>query len=332
MNQLQIDLTGSPASVPGFSVGHAQLQDAPCGLSVVLCPQGAVGGVAVAGSAAGTRQMDGLRPGHVVERVHGLLFTGGSSFGLAAAGGVQTFLEEQGAGLEAGPVRIPIVPAAVIFDLALTQGRGRPGPELGLAACRAAGADPMPRGSVGCGAGATVGKLFGLEQACRGGLGGAALRVGELRMGAMVVVNCFGDVLDERGRIMAGARRSAESLELVDTAGYFLQGGRRRAFSSVSNTTLAVVTTNARLDKAAACKVAELAHHGMVRAIRPVHTMFDGDLVCLLAQGEVDADLNGLGMMAALLVRLAIYDAVHSATALTGLPAAAELVPLEPLY
>ncbi len=318
---------GSPASVPGFAVGHAQLPELPCGVSVVLCPQGAVGGVDVRGSAAGTRQMDALHPGHVVERVHGLCLAGGSSFGLAAAQGVQAFLEEAGAGFPAGAYCIPIVPAAVIFDLGLTGGRGRPDPELGRAACRAAGPDPMARGSVGAGAGATVGKLFGLARAMKGGVGGAAARVGELRVGALAVVNAFGDIRDEGDHLIAGARAAPDSGELMDTAAWFLAGGRREGFAAAppQNTTLAVVACNAGLTKPQACKVAALAHHGLVKAIEPVHTTMDGDLVICLAAGQVAADVNGLGVMAARLVRLAILDAVRAAAGLPGLPAARDL-------
>ena len=327
MTSISLDKIGSPSSVPGFMVGHAELEDAPCGLSVVLCPRGAVGGVHVAGSAAGTRQMDGLLPGHVVEKVHGVLFTGGSSFGLAAAGGVQAWLEEKGFGIKAGPMVIPSVPAAVIFDLPLTGGKGRPGPELGLAACRSANGGEMPRGSVGCGKGATVGKLFGLERAMKGGLGGASARVGDLVVGAMVVLNCFGDVIDSKGSIIAGAR-DEKGDGFVDTEAWFLAGNQRGAFSPAENTTLGVITTNARLDKVQACKVSALAHHGLVRSISPVHTNFDGDLCVTLATGEVEADVNGLGMIAARLLQMSVYDAVSSASGLPGLPAGGELKPL----
>ena len=324
MDRFSLNKSGSPSCVPGFMVGHAELEEAPCGLSVVLCPQGAVGGVHVAGSAAGTRQMDGLLPGHVVERVHGVMFTGGSSFGLAASGGVLSWLEQKGCGIKAGPMVIPIVPAAVIFDLPITKGKGRPGPELGFAACEAANGGPMQRGAVGCGKGATVGKLFGLERAMKGGLGGASARVGDLVVGAMVVLNCFGDVIDSLGRIIAGAR-SADGKGLADTEAWFMAGNQRGAFVQAENTTLAVVTTNAKLDKVQACKVSALAHHGLVRSIRPVHTTFDGDLCVTLATHEVGVDVNGLGMIAARLLQEAVYDAAYSAAGLAGLPAAGDI-------
>lgn len=314
--------------MPGFEVGHANMADTACGCTVVLCPPDTVGGVEVGGFAAGTRQLDGLGPLHMVGQVHAVLLTGGSSYGLGCADGVQAFLEEKGIGLEIGPVKVPIVPTAVIFDLVLTQGKGRPGPELGMAACRAASKGPMARGNTGAGAGATVGKVMGLPQASKGGLGGASAKAGELSMGVAAVVNAFGDVVDPQGRIIAGARRSPDSREFLGSSAWFMAGNRRTQFAGPHNTTLAVVTTNARLDKAQACQAAAMAQQGMIRAINPVHTTFDGDLVMVLASGEVEADLNGLGMLAARLTRQAIYDAVLSAQSLPGLPAARDLTPL----
>ena len=314
--------------MPGFAVGHADHPWHPTGVSVVLCPAGTVAGVEVRGSAPATRQLDGLGPGFWNGQVHAVCLTGGSSWGLDAAGGVMRWLEEQGRGQMVGEWRLPKVPTAVIFDLPLTGGRGRPGPELGYAACRAAGGDPMPRGEVGAGRGATVGKLYGLTRATKGGLGGAALRVGSLVVGALAVVNAFGDVVDPAGRLIAGARTAPDSLDLAGTSGWFLAGGRREAFHPVEdNTTLGVITTNARLDRNQCCKVAALAHHALVRAIDPVHTTFDGDLVFVLACGSEPADLNGLGVMAAQVLQAAIYDAVLSARGLPGLPAACQLRP-----
>jgi L-aminopeptidase/D-esterase-like protein len=321
----RIDPAGSPASVPGFAVGHAGQNEPATGVSVVLCPPGTVAGVEVRGSVPATRQLDGLSPGFWDGEVHAVCLSGGSSFGLDAAGGVVAWLEEQGRGLKLGEFILPKVPCAVIFDLPLSGGKGRPGPELGYAACQAAGSGVMARGSVGAGSGATVGKLYGLGQAMKGGVGGACFSVGELKVGALAVVNAFGDIRDEAGRLIAGARTAPESLELMDTAAWFLAGGKRAAFQPADNTTLGVIATNARLDKNAACKVAALAHHGLVRAISPVHTTFDGDLVFTLASGPVEADLNGLGIMAARSLQLAIYDAIHSAHGLPGLPAARDL-------
>ena len=326
--RLEWSAQGSPASVPGFSVGHAVASDAPTGCSVVLCPPGTVGGMEARGSATGTRGMDGLLPGHMVNEVHAVVFTGGSSFGLAACQGVQDHLAERGVGLVAGPYRVPVTPGAVIFDLPLSQGRVHPDAALGRAACLAASAGVMPRGNVGAGAGATVGKLFGPGQAMKGGLGGAGLRLGELHVAALAVVNAFGDVLEPDGRIIAGARSAPDRLELADTAAWFLAGRRRDNFLPPSNTTLGLVATNASLDKLAACKLAALAHHGLVQSIRPVHSVFDGDLVVTLASGQVPADLTGLGLMAAEALRRAVLDAVWAARGLPGLPAARDLSPM----
>ena len=311
----------------GFSVGHAQAPAGRTGCTVVLCPPGTVGGMEARGSATGTRQTDGLLPGHMVNEIHAVLLTGGSAFGLDAAGGVQAWLEERGQGVSAGAYRIPVVPTAVIFDLPLNHGGPRPDAALGRAACQAAKPGAMARGNVGAGAGATVGKLFGVAQACKGGLGGASLRVGDLRLGALAVVNAFGDVLDEQGSIMAGARRAPRGRRFVNTAAWFMAGNHRRAFLPPSNTTLAVVTTNARLDKVQACKVAALAHQGLVRTIRPVHTVFDGDLVFVLASGQVEADPTGLGLMAGEAVARSVLDGVRAAQGLPGLPAARDLRP-----
>lgn len=316
---------GSPASVPGFSVGHALCPSGRSGATAVLCPPATVGGMEVRGSAAGTRQVDGLKPEHMVGEVHAVLFTGGSSFGLDATGGAQAYLAQRGIGFKAGDYTVPVVPTAVIFDLPLNPGGERPGAAQGHAACAAAEAGPMARGNVGAGAGATVGKLFGPVQGMKGGLGGAALCLDGLSLGALAVVNAFGDIVGTGGRLVAGARRAPASLELVDTAAWFLAGNRRQAFLPPSNTTLGVVTTNARLDKLMACKVAALAHHGLVQSVRPVHSIFDGDLVVVLASGEVDADLTGLGLLAAECLRRAVLDAVWSAEGLPGLPCARDL-------
>lgn len=321
------DPTGSPAEVPGFTVGHAHHPEMPTGLSVVLCPEDTVGGLDVGGSAAGTRQTNGLDPDHLVDRVNAVLFTGGSAFGLDAAGGVLAYLEQRGRGAPVGPTVVPIVPTAVIFDLPLTGGKGRPDAAMAATACAAASDGPMARGCVGAGRGATVGKLFGVPQATKGGLGGASCRVGDLRLGAMVVVNAFGDIIDEDDRIIAGARTSPETHELVNTEQWFTTGQKRPEIKQVTNTTLAVVTTNAKLDKSQAHKVAALAGHGMVRTINPVNTTYDGDMVFVLSCGDIDADINGLGVIAARLVRMAILDAVRSASPLGGLPAASDLQP-----
>ncbi len=318
---------GGPGRVPGFRVGHAQDLAGPTGCSVVLCPPETVGGVAVRGSAAGGRQMDALYPGHLVDQINAVLFTGGSAFGLGAPDGVVDYLAGQGQGMGAGSFRVPIVPTAVIFDLPLNRDGRRPDAEMARQACHQAHDGDLERGNLGAGAGATVGKLFGVAQATKGGLGGAVFTVGKLILGALVVVNAFGDVKDAQGRIIAGARSRPDGREFADTSAWFLAGNRREGFEPPQNTTLAVVASNARLDKNQACKVAALAHHGLVRAIEPVHTRFDGDLVVVLSHGEQEADLNGLGLMASRLLFSAVQDAVLTTEPLAGLPAARQLKP-----
>ena len=312
--------------IPGIRVGHASDTVGCTGCTVVLCPEGTVGGVDVRGSASGTRELDALSPLHLVPHVHGVLLAGGSAFGLDAGGGVMQYLEERGVGFDVQVTRVPIVPTAILFDLRLGDARARPDPHMAYTACQQAAAGPIPEGSVGAGTGATVGKLFGITHAMKSGLGTAAVELpGEVLVAALAVVNAFGDVRDPlTGRLLAGAREAPESPRLVDTAAAMRQGIVRRGYDPES-TTLAVVATNARLTKVQATKMAQMAQQGLVRTITPVHTTLDGDLVIALATGEVEADLNAVGLTAADAVAEAILRAVKTATALGGLPTWADL-------
>ena len=298
----------------------------------MLCPQGAVAGVAVRGGAPGTRETDLLRPENTAPQVHAVLLTGGSAFGLDAASGVMRWLDERGHGLAVGPVRVPIVPAAVLFDLWVGDARIRPDAATGYAACGAASAAAPAQGSVGAGSGATVGKLFGLAAAMRGGIGSASLHAHGVTVGALVAVNAVGDVLDEQGRVLAGAR-TGDAAGFLDSTGALLEGrvppplvARRGA--SGSATTIGVVATDARLDKAAATQLASLAHHGLARAVSPL-TPYDGDTLFALATGTAAGtpDLAALGALAAEAVARAIRNAVRAAVGLAdpALPAAREL-------
>lgn len=290
--------------VPGVRVGHWSDFEARTGCTVVLAaPEGAVAGVDVRGSAPGTRETDLLRPGMFVERVHAICLCGGSAFGLAAADGVMRYLRERGVGVEAGGVRVPIVPAAVIFDLATGSSQAFPGPEHGYAACVDAEQDgdrAVTTGRIGAGTGATVGKLRGPERAAAGGLGSAAVGLpsGAL-VGVLAVVNAVGDVVDEAGRLIAG----------VDARRLLLEEGLRERPPMAVNTTLGVVATDAALDKAQCCKLAELAQDALAIAIRP-RTMFDGDTVFVLSTGSSRADLTSLGAAAVEALRRAIVGAV----------------------
>jgi len=313
--------------IPGIRVGHGTDQKGCTGCTVVLCPDGTVGGVDIRGSAAGTRELDALSPMHLVPHVHGVLLAGGSAFGLDAAGGVMRYLEEQGIGFDVQVTRVPIVPAAVLFDLRLGDAFARPDAAMAYAACRQATSGPFPEGSVGAGTGATVGKLFGLSRATKAGLGSTVMNLpGGLKVGALAVVNAFGDVRDPAtGVLVAGAREAPDSRSLADTTSAMRRGVLPRGYKP-ENTTLALVATNARLTKIQTTKVAQMAQHGLVRAISPVHTTLDGDLVISLATGEVEAETNAVGVAAADAVAEAILRAVTTATSLGGLPAWRDLM------
>jgi L-aminopeptidase/D-esterase-like protein len=312
-------------TLPGIRVGHASDFRGLTGCTVILCPGGAVCGVDIRGSASGTRDLSPCEPGHLVEKVHAVFLTGGSAFGLDAAGGVMHYLERLRAGFAAGRVRIPIVPAAVIFDLGLGSSAARPDAGMALGACRNA-IPHVVTGSVGAGTGATVGKLYGMAQAMKGGLGFASLAFsGGAMVQALAVVNAFGDVVEpETGAILAGARKSPRSGELANTEAQMLSGIRRKSFGA-TNTTLVVVMTTAALTKLQATKAAQMAQDGMARAIRPAHTRFDGDLIFVLSVGTKRADLTTVGAAAAQATALAIVNAVKTAKGFGGAPSYQDL-------
>jgi L-aminopeptidase/D-esterase-like protein len=308
-------------AIPGIRVGHSTDERGCTGCTVILCPEGTVGGVDIRGSAAGTRELDALSPMHLVPHVHAVLLAGGSAFGLDAAGGVMRYLEERGVGFDVQVTRVPIVPAAILFDLRLGDAFARPDAAAAYAACAGATAGPCPEGSVGAGTGATVGKLFGIAQAMKSGLGASALDLpGGAKVAALAAVNAFGDVRDPTtNALLAGAREAPNSHRLADSAAAMRRGVLPRGYKP-ENTTLAVVATNARLTKVQVTKMAQMAQHGLIRTITPVHTILDGDLVIGLATGEVEGDVNALGVAAADVVAAAIVRAVKAATSLGGLP------------
>jgi len=306
----------SITDVPGIRVGHATNQEAMTGCTVVLCPPGgAVGGVDQRGGAPGTRETDLLRPLHTVERVHAVLLAGGSAFGLDAAGGVVRWLEEHKIGFDVRVAKVPIVPAAVVFDLDVGRADIRPDAAMGYAACSAARGGPVAEGRVGAGTGCTVGKVLGMGHASPGGTGTASVDLGgALVVGAIVVVNAFGDVVDPHtGQILAGARPLggegwADTLATMKG----LVGKTVLRFAGRGHTVIGVVATNARLTKEGANKVAQMAHNGLARAIRPAHTMLDGDTLFALATGKKAADVNLVGAYAAEVVAEAIVRAVKA--------------------
>ena len=330
----------SITAVPGLRVGHFTDARRPTGCTVVLAPDGTVGGVDVRGAAPGTRETELLSPLNAVPHVHAVLLAGGSAYGLDAAAGVMRWLEQQGIGIPVGrqasgsPIRVPIVPAAILFDLNVGDPHIRPDAQAGYAACQAASTTPPAQGNVGAGAGASVGKLFGLERAMRGGIGAASIHVAGITVGALIAVNAVGDIVDPgTGQVIAGAR-SVDGKTLLDTMAAFRRG-ELPAPQTGQATTIGVIATDARLDKAGANKLAQMAHDGLARAINPVHTQADGDTLFALATGGSgrSASLTLLGALAAEVTMLAVLCAVRAATLLDSpglprLPAAGDLATL----
>ncbi|HLK62830.1 MAG TPA: P1 family peptidase [Bryobacteraceae bacterium] len=306
--------------IEGIRVGHISDFEAITGCTAILCEQGAVGGVDIRGSASGTEEIATLDPGHVDPQVHGILLTGGSAFGLEAASGVRRYLEHRGVGVAAGPARVPIVPAAVIFDLGIAKAGVRPNAAMGEAAASAATSNPVAEGSVGAGTGATIGKLYGMGQAMKAGVGSFTVMLpGGVMVSSLVVVNALGDVRDpETGKIVAGARKAKDSREFANT----VEAMKHGAIGSFirSNTTLGVVATNAKLSKVQATKLAQFASLGMARSIYPVNTMFDGDTVFALSLGDHQADINILGVAAADAMAQGILRAARLSKTLGGVP------------
>jgi L-aminopeptidase/D-esterase-like protein len=314
-------MQNSITDVKGLKVGHASNHEGYTGCTVILCEEGATCGIDIRGSASGTRQVDALSINHIVERVHAILLSGGSSFGLDATTGVMRYLEEKDVGFDVGTIKIPIVPTAVIFDIFFGDPKVRPTPEMGYEAClNASGA--VGEGSVGVGTGAAVGKLFEISRAMKGGVGTSSVVMPDgLTVASIVVVNAFGDIIDNvTGKIIAGARVSPESLEFANTVESIKKGVVKKQFGLV-NTTLGVVATNAKFDKKQITKIAQMSQGGLIKTISPVHTTFDGDLVFALATGECEADLNLVGVLGEFVIGEAIKRAVKKADGFGILPA-----------
>lgn len=308
--------------VPGLAVGHATDLAHLTGCTVVLCGDGAVCGVSVLGGAPGTRETDLLRPENLVERVHAVLLGGGSAFGLAATDGVMRYLESRGIGFETGFARVPIVPAAVLYDLDVGSPHARPDAAMGEAACRAAVAGPVEEGCVGAGTGATVGKFFGPAGAMKSGVGTWSTRVGGgITVGALVATNAFGDVLDVRtGEILAGARDPATG-RFAGTAALLQGTGPPRSWGGFpTNTTIGVVATDGAVTKAQATRLALLAHAGLARAVVPSHTSLDGDAFFVLGTGSRAVDALALEAAVADVVAEAVMRGVRAARTLGGVP------------
>ena len=324
---------GCITQVPGLLAGHWTSTQRPTGCSVVIAPQGAVAAVDVRGAAPGTRETDLLAPGHLVDKVHAVMLGGGSAWGLDAASGVVRWLEQQGIGMDVGFGNpLPLVPAAVLFDLPVGDARIRPDADGGFAACAAAGNSLLACGNVGAGAGATVGKLFGSDHAMKGGIGSASVQLQGVTVGALVACNAVGDVLDPHtGQLLAGARTAIDQLTLRDTQRALLQGDAPRFALPGANTTIGIIATDAALSRTELQRLTVAGHDGLARCIRPVHTMLDGDTLFALSTGQTSRqpDLITLSAMAAEAVQLAVLCAVRAAQTLRvgdlWLPAASEL-------
>src|SRR5215468_10633519 len=330
LNPLSQNERGSITDVAGVKVGHFTDTHRPTGCTVILCEDGAVGGVDVRGAAPGTRETDLLNPINTVQQVHAVVLSGGSAFGLDTATGVMRYLEEHGVGFDMRVARVPIVSAAIIFDLGVGDAKIRPDAEAGYKACKDATSTAPAEGNVGAGAGATVGKLFGMDRAMKGGLGAASIKLNDgkssLTVGAIVAVNAVGDVIDPKtGKVVAGVR-TKDGKALLGSMNAILRGERLPPLLGGAATTIGVVATDVKLDKAQATKVAQMSHDGLARTINPVHTAYDGDTIFALATGKSSraANVTLIGALAAEAMAQAVVRAVRAAKKIEGFPSAAE--------
>ena len=306
--------------ISGIKVGHAQNIEAATGCTVVLCEKGAVAGVDVMGGAPGTRETDLLDPVNLVDKVHGVLLTGGSAFGLDAAAGVMEYLENRGFGFDVGVTKVPIVTGAVLFDLEIGNCKIRPDKTMGYDACINSEMDNCwVEGNIGAGTGATVGKLFGIGNSMKSGLGSYYIQVGDLIVGAIVAVNSFGDIIDPKnGSIIAGAL-AGDGKTFANSENVMIKNYNSSGSEPGKNTSIGVVVTNAQMTKATANKVASMAQDGYARNMRPAHTMIDGDTIFTLATNKIIADVNVVGVLAARVIEQAVLRAVKEATTLHGI-------------
>jgi len=330
-------LQNAITDVSGIRVGHADDREALTGCTVVLCEKGAVGGVDQRGGAPGTRETDLLRPMHLVQKVHAIVLAGGSAFGLDSATGVVRYLEEKDVGFDVRIAKVPIVPAAILLDLGIGRSDIRPDAEMGYQACMRATEDPPQEGNVGAGTGATVGKILGDIGSMKSGIGTASVEIGGgAIVGAIVAVNCFGDVLDPAtGEIVAGARTTkvgpvqiGGDEPFADTQAVMksLAGKAILRFAARTNTVIGVIATNAQLSKEETNYIARMGHDGLARVVRPAHTLFDGDTLFALSTGTKKADVNTVGAYGADVVAQAIYRAVLAAESVGDIPAAKDLI------
>ncbi len=311
--------------IEGFQVGHAHNLTAATGCTVIICKDGASAGVDVRGGAPGTRETDLLNPVNLVQKIHAVMLAGGSAFGLDAAAGVMQYLEEKNIGFNVGVAYVPIVCGAVLFDLTIGSHKIRPDKEMGIQACLNANNNKCIHGSVGAGTGATIGKILGMERAMKSGLGTYALQIGDLKIGALVAVNCLGDVIDPfTGERLAGVL-TEDKKSIADTEEIMIRHYAEKKNLFSGNTTIGVIATNALLDKAQATKLASMAQNGYARTMRPAHSMYDGDTIFALCAGNVAADLSVVGLLAARVMEQAIIAAIKNTSSLCGLKCHADL-------
>jgi len=321
--------TNSIIDIKGIKVGQSQDPSALTGCTVVISENGSVGGVSQRGGAPGTRETDLLHPTHSVQKVHSVLLSGGSAFGLDAAAGVMQFLEERNIGFPVGPTVVPIVPSAILFDLDIGDHTVRPDKEMGYKACLNASEEKPFEGNHGAGMGATVGKILGGSQVMKSGIGTASMTIGNgIVIGAIIAVNAFGDVVED-GKIIAGARTLRKGPVRVGAESYFADtrevmqsfaGRKILSFAARKNTVIGVIATNAELTKEEANYLADIASNGISKAIQPAFTMFDGDTLFSLATGKIKADINLVAAYAPDVVAQAIINGVKSAASISGIP------------
>ncbi|HZJ99990.1 MAG TPA: P1 family peptidase [Tissierellaceae bacterium] len=308
-----------------IKVGHAQDLDAATGCTVIICEKGAKAGVDVRGGSPGTRETDLLKSENMVDEIHAVMLGGGSAFGLDAATGAMRYLEEKGVGFDVQVTTVPIVCSAVLFDLTIGDHKIRPDANMGYEACENAKNSECPNGNVGAGTGATVGKFLGDETAMKGGLGSYAVQIGDLKVGAIVAVNCLGDVIDPAtGEIVAGLLNKDKD-ELIGTENILAQKYSEKKNLFSGNTTIGVIATNGIFSKPEANKLSSMAHNGFGRSMRPAHSIFDGDTIFTMATGKVEADINVVGFLAAMVMERAVINAVKNTESLHGYKSYKEL-------
>ncbi|HLR35149.1 MAG TPA: P1 family peptidase [Tissierellales bacterium] len=311
--------------IEGIQVGNAQDMEGGTGCTAVICEEGATAGVDVRGGSPGTRETDLLNPQNLVEKIHAVMLTGGSAFGLDAASGAMKYLEEKGIGFDVQVTKVPIVCSAVLFDLVVGDYKIRPDKEMGYKACINSTKKECLSGNVGAGTGATVGKFFGIDRAMKGGLGSYGIQVGDLKVGAIVAVNSLGDIIDPNtGEILAGLLdKDRENCIGTEEEMLKVYSGNKNIFSG--NTTIGIVVTNGIFNKSQMNKIASMAHNGYGRTIRPAHSIFDGDTIFTMGTNKVEADINVVGFLAAKAMERAVIDGIKSADSAYGFKSYKEL-------